>query len=175
MFDGVAEAELEAAEEKVAASLIGGEVRTRVKSKTIPSPPHVMLILLHLQCAVGVITTFQSSSLASSGLPLEWVSITVSAFGLDSRRNVIPVAATLSLVCGPRDHFTPEGVAGRHPIWTTLERSGTGHDPLPAWVFPAYPFLGSRTVDEGMGTCEVDLAEVAIQAFEVALEAIAYK
>ncbi len=30
-------------------------------------------------------------------------------------------------------------------------------------------------VDEGMGTCEVDLAEMVMQAFEVAIEAIAYK
>lgn len=136
---------------------------------------HVMLILLYLQCAVGFITTFQSSPSAFSDLPLEWVSVTVSAFGLDSRRNVIPVATTLSIVCGPRDHCTPEGVAERHPIWTSLDRSGTGHDLLPGWTFPAYPFLASGTVNEGMGTCEVDLAEVAIQAFEATLEATAYE
>jgi hypothetical protein len=56
-----------------------------------------------------------------------------------------------------------------------LDRNGTGHDPLPTWAFPAYPFLGSRTVNEGMGRCGVDLAEVAIRAFEATLEGIAYE
>jgi len=134
-----------------------------------------LLILRLSQCAVGVIAAFESSLLASSGSPIEWVSVEVFAFGLDKQSNVVPVAAPYIIVCGPRDHSTSEGVAGRHPIWSSLDREGTGHDPLPSWEFPAYPFWGSRTIDEAPGRCGVDLAEVAIRAFETTLEEMAYE
>ena len=53
----------------------------------------LLLVLLFSQCAVGIIATFNSSHLASSDLPLEWVSVDVFAFGLKSEPNVNAVAS----------------------------------------------------------------------------------
>ena len=160
--------EKQEAKDKLTASILAGKVSLHQPISALPRDTD-SLISSH-QVITGIIADVQCfpDHDLPDGCPLDQLSLELTTLGLDKDGAVVPVISPYLLICGAIDPSTPEGVAGRYPIWPTRDRKGTGHGPLPFWRFPAYPFLGSKVINLTMRTGKLDLAEAAKRAFALA-------